>query len=55
LEPRKKFGSNEITGTQVNHKHISTAPDHKPPTIPVELSEEDEADMQAGLGESDDR
>jgi hypothetical protein len=52
LEPKKKFGSNEITGTQVNHKNIAAAPDHKPPTIPVELSEEDEADMEAALGDS---
>jgi hypothetical protein len=39
----------------VNEETISAHPDHKPLTIPVELSEEDEADMEAALGESDDR
>ncbi len=51
LEPKKEFGSDKVTGTQVNHKNISAALGHKPPTIPVELSEEDEADMEAAIGD----
>jgi hypothetical protein len=54
LVPRTKFGSTEVTGTRVNEETTSAHPDHKPLTIPVELSEEDEADMEVALGESDD-